>query len=128
MKKANQIKVSTRTKIYALLDRSVKPKEIAKQLNIPVQSVYSAKYLRFKDAPKRRSSKERTMSEKLKKAWEKSRPANVLQQQSQLLAKTMLEDEVDALKIEIANLKHQIIGFRAVISYLEDLSGIRDSQ
>lgn len=119
-KKENELKVDTRTKIYALLDRSVKPKDIAKQLKIPVQSVYSAKYLRFKGAPKRRG--------RPSKAWENSRPANVLQQQSQLLAKTMLEDEVDALKIEIANLKHQIIGFRAVISYLEDLSGIRDSQ
>jgi len=45
-----------------------------------------------------------------------------------LLAKTLLEDRVESLNIEIANLKHQIIGFRAVISYLENLAGIKDSQ
>jgi len=35
---------------------------------------------------------------------------------------------VDRLEKEIANLKHQIVGFRAVISYLEDLAGLRNSQ
>lgn len=32
------------------------------------------------------------------------------------------------LQSEIENLKHQIVGFRAVISYLEDLAGLRNSQ
>ena len=32
------------------------------------------------------------------------------------------------LQSEIDNLKHQIVGFRAVISYLEDLAGLRNSQ
>ena len=36
--------------------------------------------------------------------------------------------KVDRLEKEIANLKHQIVGFRAVISYLEDLAGLRNSQ
>jgi hypothetical protein len=36
--------------------------------------------------------------------------------------------KVVKLESEIANLKHQIVGFRAVISYLEDLSGLRNSQ
>jgi hypothetical protein len=36
--------------------------------------------------------------------------------------------KVVKLEGEIANLKHQIVGFRAVISYLEDLSGLRNSQ
>jgi hypothetical protein len=36
--------------------------------------------------------------------------------------------KVSALEKEISNLKHQIVGFRAVISYLEDLSGLRNSQ
>lgn len=36
--------------------------------------------------------------------------------------------KVVKLESEVANLKHQIVGFRAVISYLEDLSGLRNSQ
>ena len=36
--------------------------------------------------------------------------------------------KVVKLESEIANLKHQIVGFRAVISYLEDLAGLRNSQ
>ena len=120
MKKADKTKVSTRTKIYALLDRTVKPKDIAKQLNIPVQSVYSAKYLRWKE-PKSKS----------KKTYQKTvSPKNNLKfdEISRITARVQLEDKVEAMNIEIANLKHQIIGFRAVISYLENLSGLKDSQ
>jgi hypothetical protein len=36
--------------------------------------------------------------------------------------------KVVKLQSEIDNLKHQIVGFRAVISYLEDLAGLRNSQ
>jgi hypothetical protein len=32
------------------------------------------------------------------------------------------------MELEIANLKHQIVGFRSVISYLENLAGVRSSQ
>lgn len=39
-----------------------------------------------------------------------------------------LEDQISDLQIKVHNLQHQIVGFRAVISYLEDLSGIRNSQ
>jgi hypothetical protein len=36
--------------------------------------------------------------------------------------------KVVKLQSEIENLKYQIIGFRAVISYLENQAGLRDSQ
>jgi len=116
MKKATQKKLSTRTKIYALLDRTVKPKEIAKRLNIPVQSVYSAKYLRWKTKP----SKTITVSATTQKAT----PESI----QRVKVRVELEDKIEAQNIEIVNLKHQIIGFRAVISYLEDLAGVRNSQ
>jgi hypothetical protein len=39
-----------------------------------------------------------------------------------------LEETISFLRQENQELKHQIVGFRAVISYLEDLAGIRNSQ
>lgn len=36
--------------------------------------------------------------------------------------------QIKNLTAENQNLKHQIIGFRAVVSYLEDMAGIRNSQ
>ncbi len=39
-----------------------------------------------------------------------------------------LEETISILQHENRELKHQIVGFRAVISYLEDLAGIRISQ
>lgn len=118
MKKADKTKVSTRTKIYALLDRTVKPKDIAKQLNIPVQSVYSAKYLRWKE-PKSKKTYQKIVSPKNNLKFDEI---------SRITARVQLEDKVEAMNIEIANLRHQIIGFRAVISYLENLAGLKDSQ
>jgi hypothetical protein len=39
-----------------------------------------------------------------------------------------LEETISFLRQENQTLKHQIVGFRAVISYLEDLADIRNSQ
>jgi len=51
-----------------------------------------------------------------------------MQKEGQLLAKVMLEDKVESLTAEIAELKNQITGFRAVISYLEHHLGLENSQ
>jgi hypothetical protein len=40
----------------------------------------------------------------------------------------LLKDVVESIRRDNQELKHQIVGFRAVISYLEDLAGIRNSQ
>jgi hypothetical protein len=40
----------------------------------------------------------------------------------------LLKDVNESIRQENQELKHQIVGFRAVISYLEDLAGIRNSQ
>jgi hypothetical protein len=39
-----------------------------------------------------------------------------------------LQAIIDRQQIENVNMRHQIIGFRAVISYLENQLGIKDSQ
>jgi hypothetical protein len=39
-----------------------------------------------------------------------------------------LNNTIDHLNADIANLKHQIIGYKAVISYLENQLGLKGSQ
>jgi len=116
------MKTTKKAKILKLLADRLTPKEVAAKMKIPVGYVYTTRHNENKSvkgaAPKRVG----------RPAWENPRPANILQKESQLLAKTLLEDKVESLNIEIANLKHQIIGFRAVISYLENLAGVKDSQ
>lgn len=118
------MKTTKKAKILKLLADGLTPKEVAAKMKVPVSHVYTTRYNEKKSvkgaAPNRmgRPPKARTNPS----------PANLLQKESQLLAKTLLEDKVEALTIEIANLKHQIIGFRAVVSYLENLAGVKDSQ
>lgn len=96
-------------------------KDLAKKLKVPVSTVYTERWRANKSIePKKRG--------RPPKAWESTRPANVMQKEGQLLAKTLLEDKVEALNAEVANLKHQIVGFRAVISYLEHHVGLETSQ
>ena len=114
-------KATKQSQILDLLAKGMKPKDIAKQMKVGVQAVYSARYVAKKSAPhkmfKRRAPKMVLTHEKL--------PSDAI---SRMTARVQLEDKVEALQIGIANLKHQIIGFRAVISYLEDLAGVRNSQ
>ena len=118
------MKTTKKAQMLKLLADGLTPKEVAAKMKIPVGRVYTTRYNENKSvkgaAPKRVG--------RPPKAWENPRPANILQKESQLLAKTLLEDKVESLNIEIANLKHQIIGFRAVISYLENMAGVRISQ
>lgn len=39
-----------------------------------------------------------------------------------------LNNQINHLNIDIANLKHQVIGYKAVISYLENQLGLKASQ
>lgn len=96
-------------------------KDLAKKLKVPVSAVYTERWKANKSTePKKRG--------RPPKAWENTRPANVMQKEGQLLAKVILEDKVESLTAEIAELKTQITGFRAVISYLEHHLGLETSQ
>jgi len=98
-------------------------KDLAKKLKVPVSAVYTERW----KANKSIESKKRGRPPK-NPPWENARPANVMQKEGQLLAKVMLEDKVESLTAEIAELKNQITGFRAVISYLEHHIGLENSQ
>lgn len=39
-----------------------------------------------------------------------------------------LNNEIDRLRTDIANLNHQIVGYKAVVSYLEHHLGLKGSQ
>ena len=73
------------------------------------QSWYSIRYLMKKRKPKAE-----------KKAKAETLPG--------LPAITKSDYKIAAMELEIASLKHEIIGFRAVISYLENMAGVRSSQ
>jgi hypothetical protein len=66
---------------------------------------------------KKKSSKKKTLSPQTKFALELSRREE-----------ERLQEIIDRKELENVNMRHQIIGFRAVISYLENQLGIKDSQ
>lgn len=112
--------MTKKAQILKLLADGKTPKEVAQKMKVTVQRVYATRY----EAKKKSAQPDAGFKRVAKK---RGRPAKTNHHQ-QLLSKVILEDRVESLNIEIANLKHQIIGFRAVISYLEDLAGVRDSQ
>jgi len=66
---------------------------------------------------KKKPSKKKTLSTQTKFALEVSRREE-----------ERLQEIIDRKELENVNMRHQIIGFRAVISYLENQLGIKDSQ
>jgi len=66
---------------------------------------------------KKKISKKKTLSPQTKFALEVSRREE-----------ERLQEIIDRKELENVNMRHQIIGFRAVISYLENQLGIKDSQ
>ena len=66
---------------------------------------------------KKKPSKKKTLSPQTKLALEVSRREE-----------ERLQEIIDRKELENVNMRHQIIGFRAVISYLENQLGIKDSQ
>lgn len=121
-------------KILELLKIGKKPSFIAKQLDVPVQTVYSVKWLAKKD-----KTYTVTATGSLNVAKKRSRPskvpltkeqtANKLSQIPRLIQDNVqLMDDNRFLLSDNENLRHQIVGFRAVISYLENQVGLRNSQ
>jgi hypothetical protein len=66
---------------------------------------------------KKKPSKKKALSPQTKFALEVSRREE-----------ERLQEIIDRKELENVNMRHQIIGFRAVISYLENQLGIKDSQ
>ena len=84
------------------------------------QSYYNNKWSAKKTGKKPAKAKAKTVKVKA----HRRHPAHTAPDVSLMLS----EQRVNTLVRENQELRHQIIGFRAVISYLEDLAGIRNSQ
>lgn len=63
-----------------------------------------------------------------KPAVKKARKTRQVKKEKMVLAIQSLPSPNQKFHDEIADLKHQIVGFRAVISYLENQLGLRGSQ
>lgn len=68
-----------------------------------------------------KGSKNRTISQKTKV----ERAVQIFQVNNEVIR---LNHVIDSLRSEIANLKHQAIGYKAVVSYLENQLGLKGSQ
>ena len=71
--------------------------------------------------PKGSKNKVRTISQKTKV----ERAVQIFQVNNEVIR---LNHVIDSLRSEIANLKHQAIGYKAVVSYLENQLGLKGSQ
>ena len=86
--------------------------ELAEKLGVPVAE-YAKEELKSKETAKKRSVA-------MKEHWTRAR--KLAQDNIQLM------DDNSILLRQVTNLEHQIIGFRAVISYLEMQIGLKGSQ
>jgi hypothetical protein len=71
--------------------------------------------------PKGSKNKVRTISQKTKV----ERAVEIFQSNNEIIR---LNRVIDGLRSEIANLQHQAIGYKAVVSYLENQLGLKGSQ
>lgn len=112
--------LSKKAKILELIKIGKKPSFIAKEVDVPIQTVYQTKYLwnklngkpKFKQAKKVRPAKE-NRDEEVRRL---------------ITVNMQLMGDNKFLVGEVENLRHQVTGFRAVISYLENQVGLRNSQ
>lgn len=117
-------------KIQELLKIGKKPIFIAKQVGVPVQTVYQTNYLMKK--AKLNVAKPKTLIVKPKRGRPSKDAFKQPTQQDQVRRlvddNLKLMDDNRSLMNRVDNLTHQIIGFRAVVSYLENQVGLRNSQ
>ena len=118
-------------KIKELLKIGKKPSFIAKQVGVPVQTVYQTKYLMNKalkaTKPTLTVNAKRKRGRPRKDAFKQS--GDQQEQVRKLVSDNLkLMDDNRTLMGRIDQLTHQVIGFRAVISYLENQVGLRNSQ
>ena len=93
--------------------------EFFKATNGRKQDWYSARYILKKESGGKPIPKKKTVKVK---SYERASPSETTYD-AVAVYNRLLE-----LQKENSDLKHQIIGFRSVVSYLENLAGLRNSQ
>lgn len=114
--------LSKKAKIIELIKIGKKPSFIAKEVDVPIQTVYQTKHLWNKLNGKSSLNVAKKRGRPPKKQQETEQVRKFISDNIQLM------DDNRFLLKENENLRHQIIGFRAVISYLENQVGLRNSQ
>ena len=122
---------SKKDQIIELLKIGKKPSFIAKEVGVPVQTVYSTNWLMKKASKKKTYTVTANSTGGLNVVKKRGRPAKESRDDEirRLITVNMqLMGDNKFLVGEVENLRHQVTGFRAVISYLENQVGLRNSQ
>ena len=122
---------SKKDQIIALLKIGKKPSFIAKEVGVPVQTVYSTNWLMKKATTKKTYTVTASNTDGLNVVKKRGRPPKQGRDDEirRLITVNMqLMQDNKFLVGEVENLRHQVTGFRAVISYLENQVGLRNSQ
>ena len=120
---------SKKQQIIEMLKIGKKPAFIAKQLGVKVQTVYSTKWLN-----KKKIKPVGSLNVASKRVRPKIyKPSTEVVKYEELTRKLTtdnlkLMDDNKFLVKEVEKLRHQVTGFRAVVSYLENQVGLRNSQ
>ena len=112
-----------RVEIEELLKQGLPYKEVSEKTGVGLDYLYNVVYrLKLQRRRKRQESKQ------LKDIKELSGPQKDFMLKVARDERLRMQERIEELEIKNQNLQHQIIGFRSVISYLENMAGIRNSQ
>ena len=108
-------------RILALLKEGKTPKEVAKTLNIRPQDVYNTAYLDRKRKAKLK------IQRAVVRATAKLRKKKITLKKKPEVFRWVNREAVDP-QATIDSLRHEIVGYKAVISYLEHRLGLSSTQ
>jgi len=112
-----------RVEVEELLKEGLPYKEVSEKTGVGLDYLYNVVYrLKLQRRRKRQESKQLKEIKELS-GTEKDRMLKVARDE-----RLRMQERIEELEIKNQNLQHQIIGFRAVISYLENMAGVRISQ
>lgn len=112
-----------RVEVEELLKQGLPYKEVSEKTGVGLDYLYNVVYrLKLQKRRKRQESKQLKDIKELS-GTEKDRMLKVARDE-----RLRMQERIEELEIKNQNLQHQIIGFRAVISYLENMAGVRISQ
>lgn len=112
-----------RVEVEELLKEGLPYKEVSEKTGVGLDYLYNVVYrLKLQKRRKRQESKQLKDIKELS-GTEKDRMLKVARDE-----RLRMQERIEELEIKNQNLQHQIIGFRAVISYLENMAGVRISQ
>jgi hypothetical protein len=118
-----RIEKSKRVKLVELIKQKVPYKTISEQEGVSIPYLHNLAHVLRK-----RAKEKRQQAKAIKDFSQLNDKQKDLMLKVNRNERERLQDRVDEQEIQIRNLQHREIGYRAVISYLEDLAQIRQSQ